>query len=98
MGRGKKKTEMTDMMSEGKKRAGDVRGGTKCQGNIFIRWDVIMPGQGDNAYAKIYKGRKRLVCLLYHAVCTTPRALFIQLGQLAIILPQRNQTAFITTI
>lgn len=28
----------------------------------------------------------------------TPLALFIQLGQLAIILPQRNQTAFITTV
>lgn len=38
------------------------------------------------------------MCLLCHAACTTPLALFIQLGQLAIILPQRNQTAFITTV
>lgn len=28
----------------------------------------------------------------------TPPALFIQLGQLGIILPQRNQTAFISTV
>lgn len=42
---------------------GHVQGGTKCQGNVFIRREL-------GGYAKnIYKGRKRLACLLCHAVC-----------------------------
>lgn len=47
---------------------GGVRGGTKCQPNIFILRDAITPGRGDNTYSTFHKGGRRLVSLL-HQLC-----------------------------
>lgn len=43
-------------------------GGTKCQPNIFILRDAIMPVRGDNTYSTFHKGGRRLVSLL-HRLC-----------------------------
>lgn len=59
-----------------------------------------MSVMGGNTFAKktFFESKEKVGVFALPCSMLTPLALFIQLGQLGIILPQRNQTAFITTV